>query len=317
MESKALFIGEGIDRLITIDLGARGIIYKLYQAARNLVEKPLVYEACEKIIRGVKRGDYVIITTGFRVPPKFVQETDGPSGAVSLARSFIKSMNARPLIVIEDESTSIIKNILRKIDVDTDRVGVLSYPSDYREAEKAAERIISQYSPSALIAVEKAGRNRKGVYHNMRGIDISLYHSKIETLFEEAKKSRILTIGIGDGGNEIGMGNIHDTVVKYVPYGNKCQCPCGSGIAAESKVDVLVTAAVSNWGAYGIEAMLAYLTSNKNAFHTPETEEIMLKAAIEAGAIDGVTGKQILSVDGIPINIHKMIVKMLRVLTES
>ena len=41
----------------------------------------------------------------------------------------------------------------------------------------------------------------------------------------------------------------------------------------------------------------------------------MLRAAIEAGAIDGVTGKPVLSVDGIPVNVHRMIVELLRVIT--
>mgnify|MGYP001090435971 CR=1 FL=1 len=31
-----------------------------------------------------------------------------------------------------------------------------------------------------------------------------------------------LTIGIGDGGNEVGLGDIRDAVKKFVPYGREC-----------------------------------------------------------------------------------------------
>jgi hypothetical protein len=55
-----------------------------------------------------------------------------------------------------------------------------------------------------------------------------------------------VTIGVGDGGNEIGMGRVRERLA-------------GEGeliarIASVVSVDHLVVAGVSNWGAYGIVA---------------------------------------------------------------
>jgi hypothetical protein len=123
-----------------------------------------------------------------------------------------------------------------------------------------------------------------------------------------------LTVGIGDGGNEVGMGSIEDAVRQYVPYGDKCQCPCGAGIAAESKVDLLIAAAVSNWGAYALAACLSVLSQRLQAIHDYKTELRALEAMVNAGAVDGGTGFCEPSVDTISAEISGYIVEMFRYL---
>ena len=55
------------------------------------------------------------------------------------------------------------------------------------------------------------------------------------------------TIGIGDGGNEIGMGKLPaGLIAQHVPN--------GAQIACVTSCDHLVVAGVSNWGAYGLAA---------------------------------------------------------------
>jgi hypothetical protein len=83
-------------------------------------------------------------------------------------------------------------------------------------------------------------------------------------------------------------------------------------IASQSKVDLLIPAAISNWGAYGIQTCIAWLTQKPEVLHTSEMEQKMLKTAINVGAIDGLTRKNELSVDGIPMNIHSLIIKLLQ-----
>ena len=56
----------------------------------------------------------------------------------------------------------------------------------------------------------------------------------------------ITTIGIGDGGNELGMGKVFDKVVSHVPY--------GKDIASSVSCDYLITCGVSNWGGFGLAA---------------------------------------------------------------
>lgn len=322
MDENIEYIGEGIDRLVTLDVRARGVIYNLYDAARKLVDSPLTLTAARRIVETVKNGDTVIITTGFRVLPQKVQETDGPLGAAALAKSLIKAFNANPIVVIEEPSREIMASTLRALGINPvmneadfkkgeNSVLILDFPFELENAIEAAKRIVEKYKPSLVFATEKAGRNVKGEYHTMRGVNISSFHAKIEPLIEEARSRGILTIGVGDGGNEVGMGNIREAIEKFVPYAKECQCPCKGGIAAESKVDLLVVASISNWGVYGIEACIAALTENMEALHTAEEEEEMLRNSIKAGAVDGVTSKPELSVDSAPLKVHTSIIRIL------
>ncbi|MCD6242137.1 DUF4392 domain-containing protein [Candidatus Bathyarchaeota archaeon] len=322
MDENIGYIGEGIDRLVTLDVRARGVIYNLYDAARKLVDSPLTLTAARRIVETVKNGNAVIITTGFRVLPQKVQETDGPLGAAALAKSLIKAFNANPIVVIEEPSREIMASTLRALGINPvineadfkkgeNSVLILDFPFELENAIEAAKRIVEKYKPSLVFATEKAGRNVKGEYHTMRGVNISSFHAKIEPLIEEARSRGILTIGVGDGGNEVGMGNIREAIEKFVPYAKECQCPCKGGIAAESKVDLLVVASISNWGVYGIEACIAALTENMEALHTAEEEEEMLRNSIKAGAVDGVTSKPELSVDSAPLKVHTSIIRIL------
>jgi len=46
--------------------------------------------------------------------------------------------------------------------------------------------------------------------------------------------------------------------------------------------------AISNWGGYGIEACIAYVTGRHEALHKPQHEGIILESAVGAGAMDGI-----------------------------
>ena len=327
---KVEYIGEGIDRLITLDLRARGVIYRLYEAARKLINnRPLALTAAQRITNTVDVGDYVIITTGFILPPNYVQESDGPPGAIALARALNLAFKAKPILIIEEKSKEILLAALnaagmRNVAIEElakkyaeYAVAIMSFPFEFDKAEEKAEEILKKYNPSLIIAIEKPGKNSKGEYHTMKGLNISQFHMKIEPLIDKANRQGVLTIGIGDGGNEIGMGNIKDTVEKYVPYAKVCQCPCKGGIAAESKVGLLVTASVSNWGAYGIEACIEAITEKKGILHSPQLEEAVLKSLFEAGAVDGASCQKRPLVDGIPHQIHSSIINMLKILIST
>lgn len=325
-KEKVEYVAEGIDRLVTLDLRGRGVIYRLYDAARKLTEAPLTLTAAQRIMEAMRPGDTALITTGFIVLPKRLQETDGPLGAASLARALSIAFNARSLLLIEEQSKGILTETLHGIGMNTATVekagiagskrsaAVLGFPLELKDAVEEAKRVLDEYKPSLVFAIEKAGRNIKGEYHTMRGMNITPFHAKIEPLIEEARKRGVLTVGVGDGGNEVGMGSIREAVETFVPYARVCECPCKGGIAAESKVDVLVASAISNWGGYGIEACIAYLTDKPEVLHTPQLEESMLKSAVDAGAIDGVTSRAELSVDNAPLPLHLSLMNMLHAL---
>ena len=103
------------------------------------------------------------------------------------------------------------------------------------------------------------------------------------------------TIGIGDGGNEIGMGKIpHETIVKNIPNGDLIHC--------RVPTDHLIVAGVSNWGAYALAAGIYVLRGVKPPpdLFDPDREREILEVMVREGPlVDGKTGKQEATVDGL------------------
>ncbi len=84
--------------------------------------------------------------------------------------------------------------------------------------------------------------------HTMRGRDITSTMSPAQRLFESvADDPAITTIGIGDGGNEIGMGKIPWDVIRR-------NIPKGDVVACRVPTKHLIVCGISNWGAYGLAA---------------------------------------------------------------
>src|SRR5207249_6359795 len=117
-----------------------------------------------------------------------------------------------------------------------------------------------------------------------------------QKLFATAESpTRLVSIGVGDGGNEIGMGKIsHDTIVRNIPNGDLIHCRVAT--------DHLIVAGVSNWGAYGLAAGVALLRGVKlpAELFDPERERAILQTMVDVGPlVDGVTGLQTATVDGL------------------
>jgi hypothetical protein len=81
-----------------------------------------------------------------------------------------------------------------------------------------------------------------------------------------------------------------------------------------TKTAHLVTAAVANWGAYGIVACLAAILGKPQLLHSAQQELDLINACVQAGAADGITGRFEATVDGLPANVHRSIVELLNAL---
>eukprot|EP00483_Globobulimina_turgida_P008061 UN08077 len=138
-----------------------------------------------------------------------------------------------------------------------------------------------------LIATELAGFGADGKFRTMNAKDISDKCGKSAMLFDYVNKNvqTIRTIGIGDGGNECGMGNVIENVRRHIKYGEKIGCVV--------KCDYLITCGVSNWGTEAIAAALGYFCESE--LH----KKIYLKAS-QVGCMDGINGERNGSVDGLP-----------------
>ncbi len=304
--------------IICVDINKRGVIGELCEATISKYgDNPLllVCETLADIIRH-HRADVIFISYGFATPPKYVQETDGVTGAIFLARA-LKRLGVTTALII-DKRTDIIRvteESLRAVglkpvftegfplnmrSLHNAWVPILTLRTAYPLTRGDLTEIFGNLPPSAIVFVEKAGHNYLGVYHSMKGIDVSQHHSHIEEIINITRTYDTITISVGDGGNEVGMGVIEDTIRRIVPYGNTCRCPCGGGIAASSVVDYLVTSVISNVGAYAMELLLLKLLGKLNYAHTIGDEILCLKSAVSSGAVDGVTGASKVMVDGLP-----------------
>ena len=118
-------------------------------------------------------------------------------------------------------------------------------------------------------------------------------------------------IGIGDGGNELGCSVIRDTVVEIVPGAATCRCGCGGSVVPAAEVDALVIAAISNWGAYGIEACLAALEQRAEILHGPETDTRVHSLTAAAMANNDGPGLLDPGTDAVPASVHASFIDVL------
>lgn len=312
-------IGDAVDHLITAPISnwtvLKGLpLAALYARARAKAGGPLSLAASRLVLDRVKPGDRVLLLTGFLIRDYDRPETDGPIGAAVLGRAMTLTLGATPVAVSESqahsamlhcfEAAGLIPATLADLGRGRNRCAVVDFPVDAAEAETRAKQLLDELTPSALIAIERPAASEDGHYHGGGGFEISEFTAKTDVLFAEAQARGIATIGIGDLGNELGMGVVADEVRRSVPFGEK--------IAARLAADVAVIANISNWGAYGVAACLAAQCANEEAFHTGADELRLIDACVRGGAIDPVTGQLRPLVDGTDGPTNAAMVDLLR-----
>ena len=239
--------------------------------------------AAEKLLQ-TQRGN-VLLTTGFFVAG--YAETDGPLGTVAVALA-LNSLGFHSIIVTDKYCKGFfeLKGIdVEYVDIDSDR--------------EAYDKILARYDPVYLISIERCGKNTDNEYANMRGISITEETAQVDLMFELAMERKIPTIGVGDGGNEIGMGNLKDIIRGELEL-NPCVVP----------VDDLIIATTSNWGAYAIAAYLHKLSGEKVLVGFDEIEKY-LADILEIGCVDGVRKEKVMGVDGFDMTVEKEILDCL------
>jgi D-glutamate cyclase-like protein len=278
-----------VDQILALDPGHRDIA---------AFSTPGAAARAARALHGARR---VLIVTGFTVEPA-MPETDGPPGAAVLGRA-LRRLGARVRYVTDTTNVPLVEAALKTLEEPSE---VIVYP---READ-GARRLLAAERPTHLVAIERPGRNRVGDYLNMRGESVAAWNAPIDELFVVAGSTarRPVTLGIGDGGNEIGMGKVRARLARLGALRAR--------IATVVPVDHLVVAGVSNWGGYGVAAALGRLTG-LDLLHTPEIERRLIEACVAAGACDGVTRRREPTVDSLPSDTHAAVVDLLRLASRS
>jgi hypothetical protein len=158
-----------------------------------------------------------------------------------------------------------------------------------------------------MIAIERSGVSADGHPRNMRGEDLGPYTAPLDRVFTSGPWR---TIAIGDGGNEVGMGGFPGEVVAR-------EVPLGATIACVTPADFLVTAGVSHWGAYGLIAALAIRRAEWRDTLLdcldPVIDQQILEMLVQRGpAVDGVTLRQTLTIDGLNLAAHQAKLESIR-----
>ncbi len=316
-------MGEAVDHLVTAPISNWTILKglpldKLYALSRKKVGEPLSVAAARIVAEQMTPGDTALLLTGFVMRDYGRPETDGPIGAAVVGRAIAIGLGGIPVAICEEacaeatqasfEAAGLIPAELNELRSGRNRCATVPFPIDQKEAEEYAESLLDELQPKVVIAVERPGAGSDGEYHGGGGFEISEITAKTDALFAAAQKRGIPTIGIGDLGNELGMGTVAEEVRSSIPLGET--------IAAELAADVAIVANISNWGAYGLAACIAALSGVDDAFHDGEAEVRLIEACVRAGAIDPVHAELGLYVDGTDAKTNAAMVDMLRSVLE-
>jgi hypothetical protein len=292
------------------------------------------------------------IVTGFCIAdgPRVAAETDGPPGALFLARAF-SALGIEAILISDCLALPLLKagcaawNLtgVRFVEFPFE-VGEPAAPA--RAGNKLEDSAVTESwldaffsagagrSLSHLIAIERpspshtldslAAQKRTGtvpterfatlvpaadrdICHNMRGLAINAYTARTHRLFERIAEERlaITTIGIGDGGNEIGMGSFAwETIVEAL--GGDSASSIAGLVAARIATDFALIGGVSNWVAYALALALVRLRGDGDLARDwdERAERGLIEVLVRAGAVDGVTRRQEPTVDGLDLDTY-------------
>ena len=269
-----------LDEAMRYDPGNRGL---LANAPANPLDR--LQEALQEITG-------VVILTGFPVRlglHNFTGETDGPMGAANLAFAF-ESIGVPVWLLTDEEAYWVVNAAVTRRGCKCRPLMLPKY-----EADEFIAAQLDAIKPSHVLTIERPGKARDGHYHNMRGGIIDAMFVDASSIIEAARERGITTISIGDGGNEIGMGALAETIEKYVPH--------GKAICAREVADIALISGVSNWWGWGVSALLSRMYGI-NLLPSDDMERGMLHEMVLAGSVDGCTKKPEETVDKLPMEVH-------------
>jgi hypothetical protein len=298
------------------DAGNRGL---RTDPADNLITRTAGdFEAACRSLAETKPASLAIVT-GFWIataqPP--AHETDGPLGALFLARALVP-LGIRVALLTDhpcelalkaglEAASSTTGAVVSPSSVPVKLLETPTIPSKYWRMVLWAD-FLREWHLTHLVTLERVGPSHMDDRcYSMRGRDITEATSPAHVLFEDTSTwmPMLTTIGIGDGGNEIGMGKIpREVIARNIPGGDKISC--------RVTTDHLIVAGVSNWGAYALGAAVRYLLgapADRTLFD-PDEERRLLEVMVERGPlVDGVTGRPEGTVDGLPFERHAEVLR--------
>lgn len=236
----------------------------------------------ELIVRGnlisssqlLANSNRIAIITGFYLAEVESIETDGPLAALLLAEYFLSKKKQCTLITDDQCFNHLID-------------AVSNFSTSIPVINSSSQLDIDDYD--CILSIERLGPSINGLHYSARCTKVDVKNEEIIWFLIQAQKNKIPTIGVGDGGNEIGMGKIYDKITNSIPNGSKLGCVVPT--------DNLIFTGISNWCYWAWVSILdpEYLTSISF-----QEETILLKKMVDLGFVDGMTLNRTMTVDGVP-----------------
>jgi hypothetical protein len=260
------------------------------------------------------KADNVMLCTGFNVcldeHGNPTPETDGPVGTAILA--YAGYVTGKSVVVVADNhNCHLVREALLILDRACARhvkFGPVSAQLGTKLEQMQA--IVDKHNVDAIVHTEVPGRNNMGIYSNMRGIPIGSFNAPLDEVMNIANGLDVPTIGVGDGGNEAGMGGL--TGVPKALNGNEMQA------VVQAKHQIL--AWNSNLGAIALAEILLAANGKPRSCSAAQLGQL-IERTLNEGGVDGVSRGRILDkvmehpdypprliwtgVDGFPSDVHK------------
>lgn len=311
------------ERLIRRDPARRGLI----------ASEPELGPLCPGHLRAAaadlcENGRRVVLATGFFIPfgDPPAAETDGLMGTLLLA-STLESLGVPTLVLTDRWCETAVCAVSGRFGYSTAQLEIVEANWTLEDFRSMFARQFGTDSVTHLIAVERVGPSHtleslsrqkpgqsarislfeervtvaeRGRCFNMRGKVLDEWTGSIHVLFERAGEIApgAKTIGVGDGGNEIGMGSI-----PWDELARRIDGPAADRIPCRVPTDWTIVAGVSDWGGYALAAATARLAGSSDVIQDWDArflEETLEHAVVNGPCVDGVTGRQEATVDGLP-----------------
>ncbi|HST40156.1 MAG TPA: glutamate cyclase domain-containing protein [Conexibacter sp.] len=250
-------------------------------------------------------ASHVAFVTGCFVPRAAPPacETDGPVGA-ALAAAALRALGVPARLVTDARCGAVVRAAAGAAPAAGGDTPGAALPVHVGDEPGALARELGAAGVTHVVFCERLGPGADGVVRNMHGDDVTAVTAPLHTLAAGPWTAS----GIGDGGNEVGMGALAPALLAAaLPHGERIRCAVAC--------DHLIVAGISNWGAIALALAVGLLRgeAGRRAPRTaapgdaaraatalaPAAHDAVLAAAVRAGAVDGVLARRSETVDGL------------------
>jgi len=312
-----------IEQLIRCDHAGRGLLSgdtahwrkgDLARAARSLLDRP----------------GAVAIITGFAVPfpDGPIAETDGPLGAALLGE-VLHRLGRKVVLVTDDVCAGALRVAASESGLPADCVEAM--PLAEKSPDQWVAGFFARHSVDHLIAIERVGpshtvasmlsqprstpitadefetrvpADHQDHCHNMRGEIIDRLTAPLHRIFDLAAglPNPPATIGVGDGGNEIGLGSL-----PWEEIAARLKGPQADWLPCRIATDNTILAGVSNWGGMALATAVAVMAGRPEfvrEWTTQRQKRVLERLVCEGPAVDGATRLAQPTVDGLVVDVY-------------